>query len=76
VVGTMSSITFGPLQGAGPSLGGGLLAIGTGVFGLIYISVNLLAGKGKNVSRWKIVFGFAVLLGFVANGIVQGLAVR
>lgn|ERR1700728_157213 len=60
----MSSITFGPLQGAGPSVGGGLLAIGTGVFGLIYISFNLLAGKGKSVSRWKIAFGFCGFTGF------------
>jgi hypothetical protein len=71
-----SSLTFGPLQGAGPSLGGGLLAIAAGVFGLIYISVNLLAGKGKNVSRLKIALFFAVLLFFVANGIMQILTVR
>jgi hypothetical protein len=72
----MSSIAFGPSQGAGPSVGGGLLAIGTGVFFLVYISVNLLAGKGKNVSRWKIIVGFAVSLLFVANGIMQLVAVR
>jgi hypothetical protein len=67
----MSSIAFGPLQNAPPSVSGGLFSIGFGVLGLIYILVNLLAGKGKNVSRWKIVFGFAVLLGFVATGIMQ-----
>jgi hypothetical protein len=72
----MSSILFGPLQGAGPSVGGGLLLIGTGVFGLIYVSVNLLAGKGKNVSRWKIILGFAVLLFLTANGIMQLFSVR
>ena len=76
MVSIMSFIAFGPSQGAGPSVGGGLLAIGTGVFFLVYISFNLLAGKGKNVSRWKIVFGFAVSLFFVANGIMQLLAVR
>jgi hypothetical protein len=72
----MSSIAFGPLQGAGPSMGGGLLLLGTGVCGLIYISVNLLAGKGKDISRWKIVFFFAVLLFLTANGIVQVLSVH
>jgi hypothetical protein len=71
----MSTIVFGPLQGAGPSLGGGLLLIGTGAIGLIYISVNLLAGKEKNVNRWKIVFFFAVLLFLTGNGIMQLLAV-
>jgi hypothetical protein len=63
-------------SGAGPSVVGGLLAIGIGVSGLVYISVNLLAGKGKNVSRLKIVFCFAVLLFFVANGIMQLMTVR
>jgi hypothetical protein len=57
-------------------VGGSLLAIGIGVSGLIYILVNLLAGKGKNVSSWKIVFGFAVLLGFVVSGIMQLFEVR
>ncbi|HXP42169.1 MAG TPA: hypothetical protein VN833_18085, partial [Candidatus Acidoferrales bacterium] len=59
-----------------PSVGGGLLAIATGLCGLAYISFNLIAGRGKNVSRWKIVFGFAVLLGFVVNGIMQLFEVR
>ena len=57
-------------------MGGGLLAIATGLCGLAYISFNLIAGRGKNVSRWKIVFGFAVLLGFVVNGIMQLFEVR
>ena len=70
------NVAFGPLQGAGPSVGGGVLAIGFGISGLIYILVNLLLGKGKNVSRWKIAFGFAVLLFFVVNGIMQLLTVR
>ena len=52
------------------------MAIATGLCGLAYISFNLIAGRGKNVSRWKIVFGFAVSLFFVANGIMQLLAVR
>jgi len=67
---------FGPLQGTGPSVGGGLLALGTGVAGLLYITVNLLMGKGKDVSRLKIAFFYAVLLFFVANGIMQILTVR
>jgi hypothetical protein len=76
VVSIISSITFGPLQGAGPSVGSGWLCILTGAFGLIWITVNLLMGKGKNVSRWKIVFGLVVFLFFTASGIVQLLAVR
>lgn len=76
MVSIQSSITFGPLQHTRPSVGGGWLSIGIGVSGLIYILVNLLAGKGKNVSSWKIVFGFAVLLGFVVSGIMQLFEVR
>jgi len=75
-VNVMSSVALGPLQHTRPSVGGGLLSIGIGILGLIYILVNLLAGKGKNVSRWKIVFGVAVLLGFVATGIMQVFAAR
>lgn len=69
-------VTRGPLQNTPPSVGGGLLAIGAGVFGLVYISINLLLGKGKNVNRWKIVFGFAVSSFFVISGVMQLLAVR
>jgi hypothetical protein len=75
-VNVMSCVIWGPLQNATPSVGGGVLSIGIGVCGLIYILVNLLGGKGKNVSRWKIAFCFAVLLFFVAAGIMQVLAAR
>jgi hypothetical protein len=64
-------ITWGPLHGTGPSVGGGVLAIATGVAGLAWTSYNLIVGKGKNISRWKIAFAFAVLLFFVVNGIMQ-----
>ena len=76
VVSIVSSITFGPLQGTRPSVGGGVLAISIGVSGIAYVSLNLLAGKARNVSKWKIAFGFAVLLFFIANGIMQILSVR
>lgn len=76
VVSMMSSITFGPLQGTRPSVAVGVLAISIGVSGIAYISVNLLAGKGKDVSRWKIAFAVAVFLFFIANGIMQIFSVR
>lgn len=67
---------FGPLQGAGPSVAGALLAIGTGVSGIIFISINLLAGKGKSVSRWRIIIFFAIFSLIALHGIMQLLAVR
>jgi hypothetical protein len=72
----ISSIALGPLQDARPSVGVGWLTIGIGFFGLIYISVNLLAGKGKDVSKLKIGLGLAVFLFFIVNGTMQILTAR
>jgi hypothetical protein len=72
----MSWIVWGPLQNTPPSVGSGLLLTATGVCGLAYILFTLIAGRGKDVSKWKIAFFFAVLLFLTANGIVQLLGVR
>jgi hypothetical protein len=69
-------MTWGPLQNAGPSVAGGLLLIAAGLTGLVYISFNLIAGKGRGESKWKIVFFFVVLLFLTANGIMQLFEVR
>ena len=57
-------------------MAGALLAIGTGVSGIIFISINLLAGKGKSVSRWRIIIFFAIFSLIALHGIMQLLAVR
>jgi hypothetical protein len=72
----MPFIAFGPLQGAGPSVGSAILSIATGLGGLGYILFNLIAGTKKDVSRWKIGFFLMVLLFITASGIVQLFEVR
>jgi hypothetical protein len=72
----MSSIMFGPLQGAPPTVATAILSIATGIGGLVYISFNLIRGRGKGVSKWKIAFFFAVLLFFTAGGLMQLFEVR
>jgi|HubBroStandDraft_1064217.scaffolds.fasta_scaffold161907_2 hypothetical protein len=76
VLNVMSCMAGDPLQGAPPTVGTAILLIATGLGGLVYISFNLIAGRGKDVSKWKIVFFFVVLLFLTANGIMQLLEVR
>ena len=57
-------------------MGTAILAIATGLGSLVYISFNLIAGRGKGESKWKITFFFVVLLFFIASGIMQLFEVR
>lgn len=72
----MSCVIWGPLQNTPPSVGSGLLLTAAGLCGLAYILFNLIAGRGKDVSKWKLAFFFTVLLFLTADGIVQLFGVR
>ena len=76
LVNVMFCAIWGPLQGAPPTVATAILSFAMGLGGLVYISFNLLTGKGKTESIWKIVFGFVVFLGFLASGIAQWLKVH
>ena len=53
-----------------------MLSIAVGQSGLLFVLLNLIAGRGKDVNRWKLIFFLVVLLFFVVGGIVQLFELR
>ncbi len=72
----MSCIIWGPLQNTPPSVGSGLLLTVGGLCGVAYILFYLIAGRGKDVSKWRIAIFFAAFLLLAADGIVQLFGAR
>jgi len=72
----MALMTFGPLQGAPPTVGTAVLAMGAGVVGFAWIFLNVVVRKRRDFTWPKLLFVCTVLLFLTICGVMQLFQIR